>query len=313
MMRRGLTLAAVFAVTLVGCGGDSETSPRANQSTPATAPSFPVISGWAHGRSVDYLLQEISDPAVAKLMREKTGFDVQVVPALANVPRKALADLYLFMNGISGPNPFGFQRNVIDSVPGEPGYSPLWLHTFVMWKDTSKARELKSEEEIQTAAKAGDVTLEASKLVINCPVLPSGKTNFPIVTGWVDGKSVDYTLQEISDPMVTQLMTDKTQFPLTTVATLTDVPQVANLYLFMNGIAGPNPFGFQRNVIDSVPGEPGYSPLWLHTFVKWNDPSKARELKSEEEIRAAASAGEVTLEATKLVINCPVIPGTVRP
>jgi hypothetical protein len=270
------------------------------------------VSGWAHGRAVDYLLQEVSDPEVAKLMKEKTGFDVQVVPSLENVPRAALADLYLFMNGIAGPNPFGFQKNVIDSVPGEPGYSPLWLHTFVKWNDPSKARELKSEEEIQAAAKSGDVTLEQSKLVINCPVLPTGRTMFPIVTGWVDGKSVDYTLQEISDPMVTKLMTDKTQFPLATVPSLGEVSQVANLYLFMNGIAGPNPFGFQRNVIDSVPGSPAYSPLWLHTFVNWNDPSKARELKSQGEILAASQAGEVTLERSKLVINCPVIPGTVR-
>ena len=311
-MRRAFAIATMLAAMLTACGDGATTTPKTGGTTPAAAKMFPVISGWVHGRSVDYLLQEISDPDVAKLMREKTGFDVQVVPELANVPRKALADLYLFMNGVAGPNPFGFQRNVIDSVPGEPGYSPLWLHTFVKWNDASKARELKSEEEIQAAAKAGDVTLEASKLVINCPVLPAGRTTFPVVTGWVDGKSVDYTLQEISDPMVTKLMTDKTQYPLATVATLADVPQVASLYLFMNGIAGPNPFGFQRNVIDSIPGEAGYSPLWLHTFVKWSDPSKARELKSEEEILTAANAGEVTLEASKLVINCPVIPGTVR-
>jgi hypothetical protein len=131
-----------------------------------------VIEGWADGRSVRYLLQEVSDPAVAKLMKEKTGFDVQTVPTLANAPKEALANLYLFMNGVSGPNPFGFQRNVIDSVPGEPGYSPLWLHTFVKWKGPSKARELKSEKEILAASQAGDVSLERSKLVINCPVIP---------------------------------------------------------------------------------------------------------------------------------------------
>jgi hypothetical protein len=103
---------------------------------------------------------------------EKTRFDVQTVPALAKVPAKALANLYLFMNGIAGPNPFGFQRNVIDSVPGEPGYSPLWLHTFVRWKDPSKARELKSESEILAASRAGEVSIERSKLVIDCPVIP---------------------------------------------------------------------------------------------------------------------------------------------
>lgn len=310
-MRRGLAIVPTLAITLVACGGGT-TTPDANPSTPATARSFPVVSGWAHGKPVDYLLQEISDPAVATLMREKTGFDVQVVPALAQVPAKALADLYLFMNGVAGPNPFGFQKNVIDSIPGEPGYSPLWLHTFVKWRDESKARELKSEEEILAAGTAEEVTLERSKLVINCPVLPAGRTNFPVVTGYVDGKLVDYTLQEISDPMVTKLMREKTSYPLTTVASLGDVSQVANLYLFMNGVSGPNPFGFQRNIIDTVPGQPGYSPLWLHTFVKWKDESNARELKSQREVFAAEKAGEVTLERSKLVINCPVIPGTVR-
>ncbi len=165
--------AAVLVLTLaaVACGdGATSVPPRATPQSAKT--SFPVIEGWAHGRMVRYLLQEVSDPAVAKLMKEKTGFDVQTVPELADVPAKALANLYLFMNGVAGPNPFGFQRNVIDSVPGEPGYSPLWLHTFVKWKDPSEARELKSESEILAASRAGEVTLEGSELVINCPVIP---------------------------------------------------------------------------------------------------------------------------------------------
>jgi hypothetical protein len=121
---------------------------------------------------VDYLLQEISDPDVADLMRDLTGFDVPVVEALADVPEEALANLYLFMNGIEGPNPFGFQPNVIDGVPGESGYSPLWLHTFVTWADGAEPRLLMSEQEILEAEEAGEVKLERSGLVINCPVIP---------------------------------------------------------------------------------------------------------------------------------------------
>lgn len=124
---------------------------------------------------------------------------------------------------------------------------------------------------------------------------------------------MDYTLQEISDPETTELLTEKTGgYPLETVESLAGVPQVAALYLFMNGIEGPNPFGFQMNVIDSVPGEPEYSPLWLHTFVTWNEGVEPRELTSEQEILDAEEAGEVALESSDLVINCPVIPGTVR-
>lgn len=248
------------------------------------------------------------------MMAELTGFDVQVVPELANVPRNALANLYLFMNGVEGPNPFGFQMNVLDSTLGDPGYSPLWRHTFVTWNEGVESRELTSEKAILEAAEAGDVTLERSNLVVNCPVLPEGETNFPIVTGFVDGQLVDYTLQEISDPEVTELMREKTGgYLLETVESLAEVPQAATLYLFMNGVTGPNPFGFQMNVIDTAPGEGGYSPLWRHTFVTWNEGVGPRELTSEEEIIQAQDAGELTLEAADLVINCPVIPGTVRP
>lgn len=316
MMRRALFSVTSLMIALAACGGETTTA-RSPSPTSVSAPlatKFPVIGGYAHGREVNYLLQEISKPDVARLMTEKTGVQIPVVESLAQVPRSALADLYLFMNGISGPNPFGFQKNVIDSVPGEAGYSPLWLHTFVKWKDGVTPRELKSEEEILKASTDGEVTLEKTDLVINCPVLPEGKDNFPIISGYAHGKPVDYLLQEISTADVTKLMRDKTGFPLATVKSLADAPPqaLADLYLFMNGIKGPNPFGFQKNVIDSVTGEAGYSPLWRHTFVKWKDGVTPRELKSEEDILAASKAGEVTLEVSKLVINCPVIPASIQ-
>ena len=311
-MVKAIFAVAGLAIVLMACGGPgTSTLPTPSPAAPAKK-MFPIIPGWAHGKEVRYLLEEVSDPAVAKLMTSKTGFNVPVVASLASVPKEALANLYLFMNGVGGPNPFGFQRSVVDSIPGEPGYSPLWLHTFVKWKDGVTPRELKSQEEILKAASNGEVTLDKSALVVNCPILPDGQDNFPVVSGYAHGNPVDYLLQEISDPAVTTLMRQKTGgFPLATVPSLGAVPQVASLYLFMNGVSGPNPFGFQKNVIDSVAGEGGYSPLWRHTFVKWNAGGTPRELKSQEEILKAAKDGLVTLELSKLVINCPVIPSSI--
>jgi hypothetical protein len=322
-MRTIGALAVGMALFLTACAGEDtpvmggaerESAGEGTTADPVADPdeTFPVVTGWVDGEPVDYLLQEISDPEVAELMRDLTGFDVQVVEELADVPRSALANLYLFMNGVKGPNPFGFQMNVLDSTLGDPGYSPLWLHTFVSWNEGVEPRELTSEKEILDAEKAGQVTLEGSDLVVNCPVLPDRETSFPVVTGFVDGMLVDYTLQEISDPEVTDLMRDKTGYPLETVESLAGVPQVATLYLFMNGVKGPNPFGFQMNVIDTIPGEDGYSPLWLHTFVEWAQGAEPRELTSEDAILEAEAAGELTLETTELVINCPVVPGTER-
>jgi hypothetical protein len=184
---KAVLTAAGLAVVLAACGGPvASTAPTASPAAPAKK-MFPIIAGWAHGKEVRYLLEEMSDPAVAKLMTTKTGFNVPVVASLASVPKEALANLYLFMNGVAGPNPFGFQRNVVDSIPGEPGYSPLWLHAFVKWKDGVTSRELKSQEEILKAASVGEVTLNKSALVVNCPILPDGQDNFPVVSGYAHG------------------------------------------------------------------------------------------------------------------------------
>ena len=120
MRLRVFAAALVLTLATVSCGNGATSSPP--RTTPQSAKtSFPVIEGWAHGRMVRYLLQEVSDPAVAKLMKERTGFDGQTVPELADVPAKALANRYLFMNGVAGPNPVRFARNGIDRAPGEPG------------------------------------------------------------------------------------------------------------------------------------------------------------------------------------------------
>ncbi|MDW3605582.1 MAG: hypothetical protein QOK67_11140 [Nitrososphaeraceae archaeon] len=40
-------------------------------------------------------------------------------------------------------------------------------------------------------------------------------------------------------------------------------------------------------VANAVPGDKDYSPLWQTNFVKWNNNTTVRELKSVEEILAA--------------------------
>lgn len=180
-----MLLAACGEETTTGSGQGTESPPAAGTtaSPVADAEGFPVVTGWVDGESVDYLLQEVSDPDTAELLSEKTGFDVPVVESLADVPKEALATLYLFMNGVEGPNPFGFQMNVLDSGLGDPGYSPLWIHTFVTWNRGVEPRELTSEQEILDAEEAGEVTLEGSDLVINCPILPEGRQASPSSPG----------------------------------------------------------------------------------------------------------------------------------
>lgn len=178
----GRTMHAALAagtLVLVGCGTDQETagaggeSPAAMETPAAETGTPPLIGGFADGEPVNYLLTDISDEKEAQGLSEATGFPVAFVPSLAEVPDSALANLYLFMNGVEGPNPFGFQANVLDTVPGDEGYSPLWRVHAVTWTDEAAATELRSEEDILAAEEAGELTVEETPLVKNSPVVPS--------------------------------------------------------------------------------------------------------------------------------------------
>jgi hypothetical protein len=78
-------------------------------------------------------------------------------------------------------------------------------------------------------------------------------------------------------------------------------------YVFLNGVQGEAPGGFQLPVANAVPGDKDYSPLWQTNFVKWNDNATARELKSVEEIMTAQNSGELTITETNIVVNSPAI------
>ena len=77
--------------------------------------------------------------------------------------------------------------------------------------------------------------------------------------------------------------------------------KVAPIWAFTNGDEG------QRNVIDTVPGKRDYTPLWAVRMVTWKDPAEARVLRSAAAVRAAQRAGDVTVRAVTVVVNCPVL------
>jgi hypothetical protein len=131
----------------------------------------PLIGGYYNGHRVTYLLTDVSTKKDAKALSKATHFRVTYSAKLKRVPDSALAKLFLFTNGVKGPNPFGFQPNVIDSVPGQPRYSPLWRVYAVTWKEGSSARELKSEAQILEARAAGELTVKKTALIKNSPVV----------------------------------------------------------------------------------------------------------------------------------------------
>jgi hypothetical protein len=80
-------------------------------------------------------------------------------------PGNKTAPIWAFTNGDAG------QRNIIDTVPGRKDYSPLWAVRLVTWKDGADARTLRSAVAVARAQKAGELTIRAMPIVVNCPVL----------------------------------------------------------------------------------------------------------------------------------------------
>ncbi len=130
---------------------------------------LPAGMAFAEGKEIYFVHTEASDADIAKLLSDMMSSPVLYVPALAQTPADALANVYVFGNGIKGMGPLGFQSDVFDNPPGADGYSPLRRLNVVTWADETKARELKSVAEVLHAEQAGELTIAQPGVVINMP------------------------------------------------------------------------------------------------------------------------------------------------
>jgi len=76
-----------------------------------------------------------------------------------------VAPIWVVTNGVDA------QRNIVDTVPGRAGYTPLWAVQMVTWKSGTTPRALRSRDAVEAALRAGQVTVKPAPVVVNCPVL----------------------------------------------------------------------------------------------------------------------------------------------
>jgi len=154
-------LVVVLAVVLLSaCAAPAEKMPTVQ---------LPAGKAYAEGKEIYFVHTEVSDPGIADLLSKMMESPVLLVPSLAAAPDSALANVYVFDNGLSGKGPLGFQSDVFDNPPGTPGYSPLRRLNVVTWADPAKAREMKAVSEIMAAQTAGEVSIAQPGVVVNMP------------------------------------------------------------------------------------------------------------------------------------------------
>jgi hypothetical protein len=155
-----------------------DTVDMAMESMPHTDVRLPPVAGFYDGEEVFFIHPEASDAEVADMLTEMmAGSPVLVVPQLADVPDSARDDVFVFTNGVEGMGPFGFQPDVFASAPGDDAYSPLRTVVLATWIDEDQANALRSADEVNAAADAGEIDLEHTDVVVNMPFLtwPDGQ------------------------------------------------------------------------------------------------------------------------------------------
>jgi hypothetical protein len=133
----------VALLGVVACAAIASALPAAAADGPVKTFSQDVTLGFYRGQVVSYL-----DFGPVKLR-----------------PGNKVAPIWAFTNGDEG------QRNIIDTVPGRKDYTPLWAVRMVTWKNGANVRVLRSAAAVRAAQRAGDVTVAAAPVVVNCPVL----------------------------------------------------------------------------------------------------------------------------------------------
>lgn len=132
---------------------------------------IPLSKGYIDGNIAYFIATDASDKHAVSSITNNTGFSVNYAPLLNNISESIRGQGYVFLNGVLGEAPGGFQLPVANAVPGDKDYSPLWQTNFVKWNDNVTARELKSVEEIIAAHKNGELTITETNIIVNSPAI----------------------------------------------------------------------------------------------------------------------------------------------
>jgi hypothetical protein len=206
------------------------------------------------------------------------------------------APIYAFFR--EDGTPVTDQLNVVGTKPGDDGYNDFWQVNRVTVSDDYEANTV---TDVATLV-AGDYDIEATNVVKNCPIVPAGSTaskryrdgDADLVEGWYDGKVVTYFLFEEAP-----LKLQNGQVPLSPIYVSFEVNPGEEGGGPASGFATEMDSDRTHNVLTSLPGEDGYSPLWLVNVYDNAD---------FESVSDRASAVDATqLAAGTAMVNCPVV------
>lgn len=282
-------------------------------------------TGAFDGNDIYFVRTDTSDQQFATA--EKLVF----VPKLAPL---ATADLsgsaFLIENGTSG------QPTVFSSEPGKDDYTPAWTIHRAKWTGNGDPQLLRSVAEVLAAERGGALTVEKTKIVVNYGVVKWSSGAMPVDNEKKEylgkgqlleepdtsGGRVTFKLGECY-PNNRYFVLDHSMAPMAEMTSTafsprlqdgpTQVGATGRTNVFMNGVEGPGPMGFQPSVFDFSAGNPAWSPYWDHFAYSWKDGATPELITDQTKLFAARDAGDLEefpgvpdTKGTVFTVNCPV-------
>lgn len=279
--------------------------------------------GLVDGAQVSFIRTDASDEAYA----EQEGLVFVPKIAVLDDPERSGA-MYVVEGGVAD------QPVVLSSEPGRDDFTPAWrLHTV---RFTGEPAPLGSVADVEAASASGAAEVDATGTVVNAALVTWSTGELAvddelasylgggqlIEPADVEGGRVTFELHECF-PGSRYIVTDhsiamaanmtSTALAPRLQAGPSDAGATGRTNVFMNGIEGSGPMGFQPSAFDLDAGDAGWSPYWDHFTYAWNDGVDPRVLRSQTEVHAARDAGELTefpgtpdTDGTVFTVNCPV-------
>ena len=138
---------------------------------------LPLLRGWYDAEEVFYVTTDVSNADVARA--KGANFAPRLADALPSAgttpPGHATSvdKVYALTNFEQG-SVFASAPDPVGHLNRDLAYSPLWQMIKVTWIDGAIRRELKSDEDVLGAAEKGEVSLDVTRVVLNCPILGRG-------------------------------------------------------------------------------------------------------------------------------------------
>jgi hypothetical protein len=222
---------------------------------------------------------------------------------------------------------------VLSAEPGRSDYTPTWRVSRVEW--TGAPNHLRSVTAVRDAEKKGAVKVRPTRAILNAAVVKWSSGELPIDTDLkeylgggqliekpdTEGLQATFKLHECF-PQARYIVVDTSMEPMAVGMNIAASPALAGsskaggtgrTNVFMNGLKGPGPMGFQPSVFDSLAGAEEWSPYWDHMTYAWKKNKSPRVLTSEDDVHAARDGGELDefpgtpdTKGEIFTVNCPV-------